>query len=155
MVVVNLVLIRRAVTPLVRLTDLMRDVDPLQPGERMPPPRAESEVTVLAETFNEMLDRLETERRESRQRALSEREAERRRIAGELHDEIGQTLTALGLQLDRLRKRSPMTCATRSTTPATASWRPSRTSAAWPATLRPEALDTLGLPAALTNLASA
>jgi HAMP domain-containing protein len=102
MLVVNLVLMRRAVTPLERLTDLMRRVDPLRPGERIPAPRAESEVSVLSQTFNEMLDRLEAERREGLHRALSEREAERRRVADELHDQIGQNLTALALQLDRL-----------------------------------------------------
>ena len=51
-----------------------------------------------------MLDRLETERRESGYRALVAEEAERRRVAAELHDEIGQRLTALLLQIDRLSR---------------------------------------------------
>ena len=43
---------------------------------------------------------LETERRESARRALGAQEAERLRIARELHDEVGQTLTAVALQVD-------------------------------------------------------
>ena len=49
-----------------------------------------------------MLDRLEDERRESARRALTAQEDERRRIARELHDEIGQTLTALLLRSEAL-----------------------------------------------------
>ena len=152
MLVVNLVLMRRAVTPLERLTDLMRRVDPLRPGERIPAPRAESEVSVLSETFNEMLDRLEAERRESLHRALSEREAERRRVADELHDQIGQNLTALALQLDRLHKRAPADLRdevvdVRDNVLATV-----EDVRGVVRTLRPEGLDALGLPAALTSL---
>ena len=58
-----------------------------------------------------MLDRLERERRESAQRALAAQEAERRHIARELHDEIGQTLTALVLQSETLARRGPASCA--------------------------------------------
>jgi two-component system sensor histidine kinase UhpB len=150
--VVNLVLMHRAVAPLVRLTDLMRRVDPLRPGERLPAPRTESEVSVLTETFNDMLDRLEAERRESLHRALAEREAERRRVADELHDEIGQNLTALALQLDRVHKRAP-----EEVRPELADARDGVLASIEDVrgvvrTLRPEGLDVLGLPAALTNL---
>ncbi|HYF24624.1 MAG TPA: histidine kinase, partial [Baekduia sp.] len=104
MLAVNFVLIRRAVSPLVQLTRLMDAVDPLSPGKRLDVPGPPSEITVLGEAFNGMLDRLEAERRESGRRALTEREAERRRLAGELHDEIGQSLTATVLQVERLRR---------------------------------------------------
>ena len=152
MLVVNLVLMRRAVTPLERLTDLMRRVDPLRPGERIPSPRAESEVSVLTETFNEMLDRLETERRVSLRRALSEREAERRRVADELHDEIGQNLTALALQLDRLHKRSPEDLRDEVVDLRDSVLASIEDVRGVVRTLRPEGLDALGLPAALTSL---
>jgi two-component system sensor histidine kinase UhpB len=150
--VVNLVLMRRAVAPLVRLTDLMRRVDPLRPGERLPAPRTESEVSVLTETFNDMLDRLEGERRESLHRALAEREAERRRVADELHDEIGQNLTALALQLDRLHKRAPEDVRAELVDARDGVLASIEDVRGVVRTLRPEGLDALGLPAALTNL---
>lgn len=152
MLAANLLLIRRAVSPLTRLTSLMRRVDPLHPGERIPPLGPSSEVTVLAEAFNEMLDRLEAERRDSGLRALSEREEERRRLAAELHDEVGQMLTAASLQTARLADRSPPDLRTdaealRETLLETVEQ--VRTIAR---RLRPEALDALGLVPALTNL---
>lgn len=101
LVLVDLVLMRRAFGPLERLTELMRRVDPLRPGARIPPPGPASEVSVLAAAFNDMLDRLEDERRDSARRMLDEREDERRRIADELHDQIGQHLTAIALQAAR------------------------------------------------------
>ncbi len=149
---VNLLLMRRAVTPLTRLTALMRRVDPLHPGERVPLLGPSTEVTVLAEAFNDMLDRLETERRDSGLRALSEREAERRRLADELHDQIGQTLTATALQVGRLLDRTPSdlrdeTQAVRQTILVAVD-----DVRALARQLRPEALDALGLVPALTNL---
>ena len=54
----------------------------------------------VVQAFNEMLDRLEAERRESSRRALAAQEAERLRIARGLHDEVGQVLTGVLLQLD-------------------------------------------------------
>ncbi|MGW1680140.1 sensor histidine kinase [Saccharopolyspora sp. NPDC002376] len=54
-----------------------------------------------------MLDRLEEERADSSARALSAQEAERHRIAQELHDEVGQTLTAVLLELKRVADQAP------------------------------------------------
>jgi two-component system sensor histidine kinase UhpB len=45
-----------------------------------------------------MVARLEAERRDSAGRALAAQESERLRIAQELHDEVGQKLTAVMLQ---------------------------------------------------------
>lgn len=152
MLAVNLLLMRRAVAPLTRLTELMRRVDPLHPGERIPLLGPSSEVTVLVEAFNDMLDRLEAERRDSGRRALSEREAERRRVADELHDQIGQTLTAIALQVGRLLDRTAPelrdeTLAVRQAILATVD-----EVRALARQLRPEALDALGLVPALTTL---
>ena len=48
-----------------------------------------------------MLDRLEGERIESGRRVLEAQEGERLRVARELHDEVGQTLTAIALRAER------------------------------------------------------
>jgi two-component system sensor histidine kinase UhpB len=153
MVTANLVLIRHAVRPLVRLTEHMDQVDPLVPGVRLPVPGEVSEVRLLTESFNEMLGRLEVERRESGRRALREREAERKRVAGELHDEIGQTLTALGLQLDRLTRRAPPELRAECEDVRDAVLASVDQVRGLARELRPEALDALGLVPALTNLA--
>ena len=54
--------LRRALAPLQTLTDVMHQVDPLAPGQRIDADRGDEEVVALAEAFNEMLDRLEGER---------------------------------------------------------------------------------------------
>ncbi len=102
MLLVDLVLLRRAFAPLRRLAAIMGAVDPDEPGRRAEAPQAAGrEVVALADALNAMLDRLEGERRESTRRALAAQEGERQRIARELHDEIGQTLTAIALRAER------------------------------------------------------
>jgi two-component system sensor histidine kinase UhpB len=101
----NVLLLRRAVAPLQRLTALARRVDLSHPGDRMPGAAPTSEAGELALTFNEMLARLEAERREATGRVLAGQEAERLRIAQELHDQIGQELTAVLLGLARVQAR--------------------------------------------------
>ena len=54
-----------------------------------------------------MLDRLETERTSASASALAGQEGERQRIARELHDEIGQSLTVALLVLKRVVDRAP------------------------------------------------
>jgi two-component system sensor histidine kinase UhpB len=104
-IAVNVLLLRRAVAPLQRLTALARRVDLSRPGDRMPGAAPTSEAGELALTFNEMLARLEAERREATGRVLAGQEAERLRIAQELHDQIGQELTAVLLGLARVQAR--------------------------------------------------
>jgi two-component system sensor histidine kinase UhpB len=85
----------------------MRQVDLVRPGQRAGGfERSSSEVLALAQAFNEMLDRLEAERRESSGRVLAAQEAERLRIARELHDELGQSLTAVALRAEHAAERS-------------------------------------------------
>jgi two-component system sensor histidine kinase UhpB len=84
----------------------MGTIDLLRPGHRLPV-TGRAGIAELIRTFNAMLDRLETERATSAARALSAQEAERHRIAQELHDEIGQTLTAVLLDLKRVANHAP------------------------------------------------
>jgi two-component system, NarL family, sensor histidine kinase UhpB len=152
MLVVNLVLARRAFAPLRHLTSFARDVDPLIPGARADASGAPSEATELAAAFNEMLDRLADERRDSVRRALDAQEGERLRVAQELHDEVGQTLTSVVLQLGRTAKRVPDVYRAELTDAqetARASLEEVRRIALQ---LRPEALDDLGLATALRVL---
>ena len=85
----------------------MREVDLLRPGQRLAVGAAGPEVAELEHAFNAMLARLEAERRESVRGALAAQEGERNRIAHELHDEVGQALTAVLLQLATAAKRVP------------------------------------------------
>jgi two-component system, NarL family, sensor histidine kinase UhpB len=100
LLLMNLALLRRVFAPLERLTRFMREVDPLRPGSRLPPGDADPEIAELTGAFNDMIERVEDERRDSALRALAAQEGERRRIALELHDEVGQALTAAMLRLD-------------------------------------------------------
>jgi two-component system sensor histidine kinase UhpB len=150
MLAVNLLLMRRAFAPLTRLMATMNRVDPLRPGERVPMVGPPSEVTVLTREFNSMLDRIETERRESAHRMTVAEDGERRHLATELHDEIGQTLTALILQIGRIKTKggSPEALDEALAT-AEAALEDVRRLAR---RLRPEVLDELGLTAALNTL---
>ncbi|MGW2031156.1 sensor histidine kinase [Streptomyces sp. NPDC001811] len=106
MLVANAVLLRLGLAPLDRLTKLMTTVDLLRPGQRLPASGG-GEVAEVIRTFNAMLERLEHERATSSARALLAQEAERRRIAQELHDEVGQSMTAILLGLKRAADDAP------------------------------------------------
>jgi two-component system sensor histidine kinase UhpB len=136
---VSVLLLRRVVAPVRRLAEAMRSVDPLEPGRRLPVSGANTDVDALTTAFNEMLDRLEHERRESALRALAAQERERLRVARELHDGVGQVLTSVMLELEEPRAREAVR----------ASLEDVRRIAR---ELRPEALDDLGLQSALRSL---
>jgi two-component system, NarL family, sensor histidine kinase UhpB len=153
LLVLTFVLLRPVMAPFRTLTATMRSVDPLEPGRRVPVVGG-PDVTTLARAFNEMLARLEHERRESARQALTVQEAERERVARELHDEVGQIFTAIMLQIESLAAAAPAQLRDdldelRET---------ARTGATdvrrIAARLRPEALEDLGLRSALSALAT-
>ncbi|MBB6418004.1 two-component system sensor histidine kinase UhpB [Streptomyces sp. AK010] len=106
MLVANALLLRVGLAPLHRLTRAMTTIDLLRPGQR-PAVGGQGEVAELITTFSTMVDRLEEERSASGARVLSAQETERRRVAQELHDEVGQTLTAVLLELERVAGQAP------------------------------------------------
>jgi two-component system, NarL family, sensor histidine kinase UhpB len=106
LVIADLVLLWPSFAPLKRLARRMQHVDLLRPGQRLTA-SGPKEVRELVHAFNEMLDRLESERRESGQRALAAQESERLRIARGLHDEVGQMMTGVLLQLKRVADEAP------------------------------------------------
>jgi two-component system sensor histidine kinase UhpB len=149
----NVVLLRRAFSPLEELAQRMETVDLLEPGQRLPT-GAGGMVGRVVHAFNEMLDRLENERHESGRRALAAQEAERLRIARGLHDEVGQVLTGVLLQLDAVAdaiaadRRDELVETKQAVRQALEEVR--RISSE----LRPEMLEHLGLVSALTELAT-
>jgi two-component system sensor histidine kinase UhpB len=154
LIAVNLLLIRRVFEPLERLTALMGRVDPHDPGRRLALDRTDPEVAQLSRAFNAMLDRLEDERRSSGRRALAAQEGERTRLARELHDEVGQTLTGVMLQLEALQRTAPAELQ-----PSIEELREAARDGVEDVReivrgLRPQALDELGLRSALMSLAA-
>jgi two-component system, NarL family, sensor histidine kinase UhpB len=141
--IANLLLLRQTLRPVERLVERMRTVDLLRPGQRLAEKGGGVEVAELVRVFNQMLDRLEKERRESGRRALRAQEAERARIAGGLHDEVGQVLTGVLLQLEGEGRNEETSAAVRQALEEVR--RIGRE-------LRPELLDQLGLVSALTEL---
>src|ERR671929_490798 len=151
-IAVNALLLRHAFAPLARLAQRMETVDLLRPGQRLDVVR-DDEIGSVVKAFNRMLDRLESERQESGRRVLAAQEAERVGIARDLHDEVGQLLTGVLLQLNSIAEAAPeheealgearhaVRCALDEVR------RISRD-------LRPEMLEHLGLVSALTELTS-
>ena len=152
MLVANAALLRIGLAPLDRLTRAMTTVDLLRPGQRLPV-RGRGEIAELISTFNTMLDRLEAERAASSARALSAQEAERRRIAQELHDEVGPEPHRRAARA-QARGRPGARAAARGAAPGPgdhprAAW---TRSAGIARRLRPGVLEDLGLVSALTSL---
>jgi two-component system, NarL family, sensor histidine kinase UhpB len=151
-VLLNVYLLRRIVRPLQQLTELARTVDLADPRPPGPDAAPNSEAGELAVTLNQMLARLRIERREATGRVLAGQEAERLRIAQELHDQVGQELTAVLLLISRVEAQVPrqlQPAVSEAQDAVRASLEDVRRIAV---ELRPEALDDLGLDSALAVL---
>lgn len=149
---IELAVLRRALRPLDDLRAAMADVHLPNPGARIAVTDSTAEVDELADAFNDMFARLDRERRDSGRRAIAAQEAERRRIGLELHDEIGQLLTGVLLQLKPAPGSEPDPRLARAQAGVHQALDAIREITRG---LRPDALDDLGLRSALTALASA
>jgi two-component system sensor histidine kinase UhpB len=153
MIVINWLIVRPLFLPLERLADRMQDADVLAGGGQRVPVTRPGEVGALERSFNAMMARLESERRQSGARALRAQEEERLRISRGLHDEVGQSLTGVLFQLKRLgqdatpAQRETLAEAQRTVKRSLEEVRRIAQE------LRPELLDHLGLGRALTSLA--
>jgi two-component system, NarL family, sensor histidine kinase UhpB len=152
-VLLNGVLLRSVLRPLDRLTTVMAAIDLRHPGRRLDE-HGSGPARALVRGFNAMLERLELERTASTARALHAQEAERQRIAQELHDEVGQSLTAVLLGLKQAIDLSAPPVAAQlelvRDTARTSLEEVRRISQR----LRPGVLADLGLPNSLSSLAS-
>lgn len=109
--VVNYLVIRSALRPLDQLRGM---VEHIQAGAAGLDAEAfadgDHDTLRLAQAVDSMLARLEGHRRQLRalsQRALDAQEEERKRIARNLHDDTGQSLSTLIIELERLEGRPP------------------------------------------------
>jgi two-component system sensor histidine kinase UhpB len=106
MILANWLLVGASLRPLDRLVgqlDLARTTDPI---ERVSVPTS-GIAHHLATAINDLLGRIEAGQRESNIAAIAAQEAERSRIAQELHDGVGQSLTALLLEMGMLVETHP------------------------------------------------
>ena len=149
---VDFLVLRSVFAPLDRVRRFAGQVDLSHPDQRLELQTGPSDVAALVEAINAMLSRLERAQRERARVALAAQEEERRRISRELHDEVGQTLTAVLLGLGHLSRRAPAGLQEdleRVRELARANLRDVRRIAV---ELRPEALEDLGLSSALGAL---
>ena len=155
-ILVNVLMLQRRFRPLERLVDEMERADLSRPGANLGAPQdvgGPEEVQRIHNAFRRMLERLEAERRRAATVALSAQEEERARVARDLHDEVNQSLTGLLLRLEAVRERAtPELSRELAETKALANTAMQEL-LALSRTLRPTALDDLGLRAALSALA--
>jgi two-component system sensor histidine kinase UhpB len=149
-VLVNGVVLRRRFAPLESIIDTMERVELSEPGVRSVSPSADSEEVVrLHQAFNRMLDRLEEERRQSSEAVLRAQEAERARLARDLHDEANQSLTGVLLRLRAIEHDAPEALRAELRATADAASLAMGELLRLARELRPSALDDHGLEAAL------
>ena len=155
-IAVNVFITQRRFRPLEQLVEEMERVDLARPGGASPeaPPAddAPEEVVRLHHAFRVMLGRLEAERRRTSSAALQAQEQERARVARDLHDEVNQALTGLLLRLEAARGKAPPELRRELADTKTLANRAMEELLALARSLRPTALDDLGLRAALAGL---
>ena len=104
---VNLWMLQKRFAPLEHLIERIERVDPAAPASVQLGGDPVKEIDTLGHSFNQLLERVETERRRSSHLVLRAQEEERRRVARDLHDEVNQALTAVLLRLEALAQDVP------------------------------------------------
>jgi two-component system, NarL family, sensor histidine kinase UhpB len=157
---VNFALLRAAFAPLHSVLATIRAVEEGDAAARAAAREMDTDASALARAFNGMLDHLAHMRDETAVRVLRTQEAERWRLALELHDQTGQTLTALSLHAQAiaqglLAEEGPAAARARCQAEHLAALAQSALSEVQAVArhLRPAVLDDLGLVAALHWLA--
>ncbi len=103
---INFLVLRAAFAPLHGLLATIHAVEAGDLEARAVERASDAEVWALARSFNAMLHRLAVARADAAGRVLHAQEEERRRLALELHDQIGQSLTALTFHAQAIALRS-------------------------------------------------
>lgn len=152
--ILNLLLIRRALAPLSSLEAQMQEIELREPIRLQLSDTNAPELRAFVNAFNSMLDRLTDERRRSARAALTAQERERLRVGRALHDEAGQSLTAIALEIERLARQGSPEQQEQMTALADQLHDSLDDIRRISRQLRPEALDDLGLVNALIALST-
>jgi len=102
--VINFVLLRASFSPLFHLLSTIREISEGKTQARAKTYSYDAELSELALAFNKMLDHLEAARCEQANLILQAQEETQRRMALELHDEVGQNMTALLIHAEVLKQ---------------------------------------------------
>jgi two-component system sensor histidine kinase UhpB len=101
-IAVNFLLLRAAFAPLHNVLATIQSVEEGDLEARVAPGESNADIEALARAFNAMLDHLAQVRDDAAKWTLRAQEIERRRLALELHDQTGQSLTALSLHAEAI-----------------------------------------------------
>ena len=145
---VNFVMLRRRFDPLERLIAEVEAIDPAHPAG-LSAAGGPEEIERLAASFRRLIDRIQAERDRSGRLVLRAQEAERKRIARDLHDEANQALAAITLRLEALAHDAPPELATDLVATKRLATQAMQELLGLARQLRPAALDDHGLEAAL------